>query len=101
MLALLVAAALTMGAVAVPNASRAVLVPPDRAPARAELASLTAAATRTSSGVVSDVRRLAATATALDEVSPRPVEVASWWSRLPPPPHGDPPAGAPPALGGL
>src|SRR4051794_5262678 len=101
MLALLVAAALTMGAVAVPNASRATLVQPDRAPARAELASLTAAATRTSPGVVSDVRRLAATVTALDEVSPRPAEVATWWSRLAPATRGNLVAGAPGVLGNL
>jgi hypothetical protein len=101
MLALLSAAALTMGAVVPPHASSAALVQPNRAPARVELASLTAAATRTSPGVVSDVHRLAAAATALDEVSPRPDEVASWWSRLAPATRGNLVAGAPGVLGNL
>jgi hypothetical protein len=100
-LALLAAATLTMGAVVPPHASSVALVQPDRAPARAELATLTAAATSTSPDVLVGVRRLAAATTALDEVSPRPVDVASWWSRLAPATRSNLVAGAPGVLGNL
>jgi hypothetical protein len=76
-------------------------VQPDRAPAQAELASLTTAAALTSPVAVSEVRRLAAAATALDEVSPRPSSVASWWSQLAPATRENLVAGAPGVLGNL
>jgi hypothetical protein len=47
------------------------------------------------------VRRLAAAATALDEVSPRPAVVASWWARLAPATRRTLVAGAPGVLGNL
>lgn len=101
LLALLIAAAVTMGATVEPNLQTAAYVEPDRAPALSELSSLTAAAERTSPRSLADVRRLAAAATALDEVSPRPVDVASWWARLAPATRSTLVAGAPGVLGNL
>lgn len=100
LLAVLAAAALTMGAVADPNPGRAAFVPPDRAPARAALQALTAAAEQRV-GAAEAVRRLRGAAATLEDVSPDPADVAAWWATLAPAARSVVAAAAPGVLGNL
>ncbi|MDQ1512822.1 MAG: hypothetical protein QOC59_664, partial [Microbacteriaceae bacterium] len=81
-LALLVAALLTMGAV-VPKGPAAPYIPPDRTAAQDALGLLTTAAGR-HAGAAQAVRALAPRLRVLDDVSPEPRGVAAWWSALTP-----------------